>query len=63
MSFFADKLLTAIDSNMASGQVITFISATESCKIKSRVLHGDYLNTVSYYMGGNTELAKEATKK
>lgn len=60
--FAADKLLTAIDSNMASGQSNNFISATESAKSNQESTWSDYLNTVSYYMGGNTELAKEATK-
>lgn len=60
--FAADKLLTAIDSNMSSGQSNNFISATESAKSNQESTWSDYLNTVSYYMGGNTELAKEATK-
>lgn len=60
--FAADKIMTAIDSNMNSGQSNNFIEATESAKSNQESTWSDYLNTVSYYMGGNTELAKEATR-
>jgi conjugative transfer pilus assembly protein TraH len=60
--FAADKIMTAIDGNMNSGQSNNFIQATENAKSNQSATWSDYLNTVSYYMGGNTELAKEATK-
>jgi conjugative transfer pilus assembly protein TraH len=60
--FAADKIMTAIDGNMSSGQSNNFIEATESAKSNQESTWSDYLNTMSYYMGGNTELAKEATQ-
>jgi conjugative transfer pilus assembly protein TraH len=60
--FAADKIMTAIDSNMNSGQSNNFIEASENAKSNQESTWSDYLNTMSYYMGGNTELAKEASK-
>lgn len=60
--FAADKIMGAIDGNMSSGQSNNFIQATEDAKSNQSATWSDYLNTMSYYMGGNTELAKEATQ-
>jgi conjugative transfer pilus assembly protein TraH len=60
--FAADKIMTAIDGNMNSGQSNNFIQATENAKSNQDSTWSEYLNTMSYYMGGNTVLAKEAIK-
>lgn len=60
--FAADKIMTAIDGNMNSGQSNNFIQATESAKSNQESTWSEYVNTMSYYMGGNTELAKKAIK-
>lgn len=60
--FAADKIMTAIDGNMNSGQSNNFIQATESAKSNQESTWSEYVNTMSYYMGGNTQLAKETTK-
>lgn len=60
--FAADKIMGAIDGNMSSGQSNNFLQATEDAKSNQSTTWSDYLNTMSYYMGGNTELAKEVNK-
>lgn len=59
--FAADKIMTAIDGNMNSGQSNNFIQATENAKSNQDSTWSEYLNTMSYYMGGNTALAKEVS--
>jgi len=59
--FAADKIMTAIDGNMNSGQSNNFIAASESAKSNQESTWGDYLNTMSYYMGGD-DVAKESIK-
>lgn len=58
-SFAADKIMTALDANMNSGQSNNFISATESAKSNQESTWSDYLNTMSYYMGNDTNQAKK----
>jgi conjugative transfer pilus assembly protein TraH len=59
--FAADKLMTAIDGNMNSGQSNNFIEATESAKSNQESTWGDYFNTMSYYLGSDTA-AKDTIK-
>ncbi|MDZ7818242.1 MAG: hypothetical protein U5K55_06335 [Aliarcobacter sp.] len=44
-----------------SGQSNNFIQATENAKSNQDSTWSEYLNTMSYYMGGNTALAKEVS--
>jgi len=62
--FAADKLMTAIDGNMNSGQSNNFIEASEGAKSDQESTWGDYFHTMSYYMGSDTaaeETIKQAT--
>lgn len=52
--FAADKLMTAIDANMVSGQGNNYISETETAKSNQESTWEDYFNTMSYYMGSDT---------
>lgn len=58
--FASDKIMGAIDSNMNSGQSNNFIQATENAKSNQNSTWSDYLNTISYYVGGNDGIAKKA---
>lgn len=61
-SFAADKIMSAIDGNMNSGQSNNFIQATEDAKSDQSSTWSDYLNTISYYMGGDSVAAEESIK-
>jgi len=56
--FAADKLMTAIDGNMNSGQSNNFIAASEGAKSNQESTWGDYANTMAYYMGSDTAADK-----
>jgi len=61
-AFAADKIMSAIDGNMNSGQSNNFIKETENAKSNQSSTWSDYLNTVSYYMGGDSAAAKKSIK-
>ena len=52
-----------INSNQKSGQSNNFIQSMETMKSNFSETYGDYISTTAYYLGGDTELAKEEVDK
>ena len=59
---------TRIGENMKqmslfSGQSNNYNESTDNAKARFNILENEYVNTIAYYMGGNTSLAKKELEK